>query len=80
MTQNIELLDVVALAADLPAEGLVRGEVGTVVERYPNNAFEVEFVAHDGYTYALTAIDGALLLPLRQKQIHTEQKVVAFTA
>jgi hypothetical protein len=32
MKSNIELLDVVALTVDLPDRGLLRGQVGTVVE------------------------------------------------
>ena len=32
MTPDIQLLDVVALTADLLDKGLVRGQVGTVVE------------------------------------------------
>ena len=32
MSESIKLLDVVALTVDLPDKGLVRGQVGTVVE------------------------------------------------
>jgi Domain of unknown function (DUF4926) len=49
---TIELLDVVALTVDLPAYGLWRGQVGTVVEELANGeAFEVEFSDRDGQTY-----------------------------
>lgn len=51
-----KLLDVVALLVDLPEEGLVRGQVGTIVECHPDGAFEVEFVDEDGRTYALVAV------------------------
>jgi carbonic anhydrase/acetyltransferase-like protein (isoleucine patch superfamily) len=44
--------DVVALTEDLPQNGLVRGQVGTVVEQYSPDAFEVEFVDNSGHTYA----------------------------
>jgi hypothetical protein len=37
------------------------------VECYPNDGYEVEFVALDGYTYALVALRGNQLIPLRQK-------------
>ena len=37
------LLDVVALLSDLPAHGLLRGQVGTVVELL-DGAYEVEFL------------------------------------
>ncbi len=53
MSKNtIELLDIVALTVDLPAYGLWRGQVGTVVEELANGvAFEVEFSDRDGRTY-----------------------------
>ena len=48
---NIKLLDVVALAGDLPEYNLSRGQVGTVVEILADgDAFEVEFSAPDGCT------------------------------
>ncbi|ASC73482.1 hypothetical protein XM38_044490 [Halomicronema hongdechloris C2206] len=53
MTANqINLLDVVALTLDLPEYGLLRGQVGTVVELLADGqAFEVEFSDRDGRTY-----------------------------
>ena len=39
----MKLLDVVALLEDLPQLGLYRGQVGTIVEVYEPNVFEVEF-------------------------------------
>ena len=39
---RIALLDIVALLMDLPAHGLARGQVGTVVERVDNAVFEGE--------------------------------------
>ncbi len=45
MSETIEDLDVVALLADLPAEGLERGQTGTVVLTHNNGeAYEVEFI------------------------------------
>ena len=50
----INELDGVALACDLPAIGLVRGDVGTIVLVHGRGeAFEVEFVGYDGQTVAL---------------------------
>ncbi|MEW5989520.1 MAG: DUF4926 domain-containing protein [Chloroflexota bacterium] len=72
MYDEIQLLDVVALTADLPKYHLQRGEVGAVVECYPDNTFDVEFVAKDGYTYALATFPGRRLLPLRQKRVHSD--------
>lgn len=52
MTNQIKLLDVVALTVDLPQECLWRGQVGTVVDILANGAaFEVEFCDRNGRTY-----------------------------
>ena len=45
------LLDVVALLTEVPAHGLLRGQVGTVVELL-DGAYEVEFSDDEGKTYA----------------------------
>ena len=51
------LLDVVALAEDVPEEGLVAGMIGAVVEVYttPTEAYDVEFCDPQGRTVALCA-------------------------
>lgn len=72
MNNAIHLLDVVALTTPIPEHHLERGEIGTVVECHSGNAFEVEFVAEDGYTYALITLSGNALLPLRQKRTHSD--------
>lgn len=52
INNNIKLLDVVALTADLPDCNLWRGQVGTVVEILADGAgFEVEFCDRQGRTY-----------------------------
>jgi len=68
MKAEIQLLDVVALTMDIPEHNLTCGEIGAVVECYPDQAYEVEFVAQDGYTYALVTLRADQLLPLRQKR------------
>lgn len=78
MNDKIQLLDVVALTENLPEYNLWRGEIGAVVECYPDDAYEVEFVAQDGYTYALVTLRGKQLIPLRQKRDHSD--VVAESA
>lgn len=65
----IAVLDVVALLADLPAHRLVRGQVGTVVERLADDVFEVEFSDDDGKTYAELAVKGHLLLVLHHRPV-----------
>lgn len=67
--ENIRLLDVVALTEDLPEHGLVRGQVGTVVEELAPDAFEVEFSDDEGGTYASTGIPREKLIVLHYQPI-----------
>jgi hypothetical protein len=60
------LLDVVALLSDVPSHGLVRGQVGTVVELL-DGAFEIEFSDDDGRTYAELAVPSDQLLVLHHR-------------
>jgi hypothetical protein len=53
---EIKLLDVLALVEDLDSEGLRRGEVGTVVERWKDGVFEVESSDNSGKAYAFAAL------------------------
>jgi len=61
---EIKLLDVVALTEALPAEGLRRGEVGTVVEEWKDGVFEVEFSDNSGRAYAFAALRPEQLMKL----------------
>lgn len=63
----IKLLDVVALSQDIPAQNLLRGQVGTVVELLDPETYEVEFSDDQGKTYAM--------LPL-----HADQLIVLHTS
>lgn len=76
MTDEIKLLDVVALTTDVPQHNLHRGEIGTVVECYADGTYDVEFVAQDGYTYALVTLRADQLIPLREKPTHNAPDVV----
>jgi hypothetical protein len=62
---NLKLLDVVALAEDLPEEGLMRGQVGTIVEELAPDVFEVEFSDNLGRAYAMLGLRIEQLLLLR---------------
>lgn len=64
MNVQIRLLDVVALTEDIPDRGLLRGQVGTVVESRGPSVFEVEFVDNDGRTYAMLPLKSSQLLVL----------------
>jgi hypothetical protein len=69
MAGPIQLLDVVALTDDLPERRLVRGQVGTVVEKLAPGVFEVEFADDDGRTYASLALPESQLLVLRYSPV-----------
>jgi hypothetical protein len=58
------LLDVVALLAHLPAQGLARGQVGTVVEQLDDKTLLVEFSDDQGGAYAIAPCARADLLVL----------------
>jgi len=49
-------LDTVVLVRDLPAHGLKAGDLGAVVEVYPPDGLEVEFVTASGRTTALITL------------------------
>ena len=72
MKEKIRLLDVVAVTEDLPDRGLVRGQVGTVVELLATDVFEVEFSDDDGRTYALTPLKASQLMVLHHLPVSTE--------
>ena len=65
----ISVLDVVALLEDVPAQGLVRGQVGTVVERLDDETFEVEFSDDEGRRYAEVALPAEALLLLHHRPV-----------
>ncbi len=52
----MELLSEVAVLEDMPEKGLVRGQVGTIVELLAPSVAEVEFIDDQGRTYALAAL------------------------
>ena len=49
-------LDTVVLRRNLPEEGLEKGDVGAIVHRHSEDAFEVEFVTGDGGTVAVVTV------------------------
>ena len=63
----VKLLDVVALLEDKPDQGLVAGQVGTVVEVHAPNAFDVEFLDANGRTVAVAELSRAELLVLKHE-------------
>jgi hypothetical protein len=61
----MKLLDVVALLEDVPEQGLKRGQVGTIVETWADDVFEVEFADMDGIAYAFAALRAEQLMVLQ---------------
>jgi Domain of unknown function (DUF4926) len=65
----MKLLDVVALNQDLPSLNLHKGQVGTIVEIYEPNVFEIEFVDLQGKTYAVETLNINQLIQLHHQPI-----------
>jgi len=66
----IDELDTVVLTRDIPEHGLVTGDVGAVVHRYPDGPlFEVEFVTAEGRTVTVLRLDSADLRPMAGDEI-----------
>lgn len=69
-TNALQEPDLAALRQDLPAHGLVSGDVGTVVMVYrEGEAYEVEFVAADGETLAVETLRAEQVEPLSGRRI-----------
>ncbi|MDQ3624272.1 MAG: DUF4926 domain-containing protein [Verrucomicrobiota bacterium] len=62
-----KLLDTIALLADRPAQRLVAGQVGTIVEVHAPDVFEVEFCDSKGRTVALEELRRSEFLVLRHE-------------
>jgi hypothetical protein len=73
----MKLLDVVALLQDLPELGLHRGNVGTIVEEYEPNVFEVEFSDTTGKAYAIETLNASQLMILYHFPIASQKVAIA---
>lgn len=60
----MQLLYIVALTKDLPSSNLRKGQVGTIVEIYEPDVFEVEFIDLEGRTYGLETLDASQVMQL----------------
>lgn len=67
---DLDMLSVVAILEDLPEAGLVRGQVGTVVETFAPGVYEVEFCDDNGKTYAMVALKADQLLRLHHEPVN----------
>jgi Domain of unknown function (DUF4926) len=69
VTSPLKVFDVVALVVDYHEQGLVRGQVGTVVEELSDTTFEVEFCDDTGGVYGYAAVPAHALLQLRYRRV-----------
>jgi ATP-dependent exoDNAse (exonuclease V) alpha subunit len=70
--------DCVVLTANLPKEGLVAGDVGTIVHIHKGGvAYEVEFITLTGRTVAVTTVEGSQLRPVSRRDINHVRELVA---
>jgi hypothetical protein len=66
---DIEMHSVVALLEGQPDQGLVRGQVGTVVEEWAPGVYEVEFADDNGRPYAMVALKAEHLMRLHHEPV-----------
>jgi hypothetical protein len=64
MESNLKILDAVALLKDIPEQKLVKGQVGTIVEKWDTGIYEVEFCNTSSTTLILEEVSENDLLLL----------------
>ncbi|MCC5874388.1 MAG: DUF4926 domain-containing protein [Gammaproteobacteria bacterium] len=74
---TIKLLDTVVLTKDMPEHRLKQGDVGAVVEVYPPDGIEVEFVTGSGRTQALITLKDDEVRPVGAADMLAVRKVDA---
>ena len=71
-------LERAVLRTDLPANGLIAGDVGTVVFVHANGAaYEVEFMTADGETVAVETLEASQVEPVAGPRILHVRRHVA---
>jgi hypothetical protein len=65
----IRQLDTVVLTTDLPAHGLERGDVGTIVLLHKAGGYKVEFMTLDGETIAVVSLAAEKVRPIGRREI-----------
>lgn len=74
---TVKVLDTVVLTKDLPQHSLKQGDVGAVVEVYPPDGVEVEYVTGSGHTQALVTLKMSEVRPVGATDILAVRKVDA---
>ena len=72
---TIKVLDTVVLTRDVPEHKLKQGDVGAIVEVYPPDGVEIEFVTGSGHTQALVTLKMAEVRPVGPADILAVRKV-----
>ena len=74
----IKELDNIVLTVDLPQHKLTAGDIGTVVMVHDyHKGYEVEFMALDGETLAVTSLAANQIRPISHKEIAHVRMVAA---
>ena len=70
-----KVLDTVVLARDLDEHGLCAGDLGAIVEVYPPDGLEVEFVTASGRTSALVTLKETDVRPIADTDLVSVRSV-----
>ena len=65
----IKELDTVVLTGDLPEDGLMQSDLGTVVLIYAAGGYEVEFMTLDGQTLMVVSLFSHQVRPIGRREI-----------
>ena len=66
---TINVLDTIVLVKDIPEHGLKKGDLGAVVEIYPPDGLEVEFVMGSGKTLSLLTLKKIDVRSISEKDV-----------
>jgi len=66
-----ELYDVIELLTDLPQVEIKAGQLGTIVDKHNENAYEVEFANDGGETLALLALTPEKFIVVWKSETHS---------
>lgn len=72
---TIKVLDTVVLTRNMPEHKLEKGDLGAVVEVYPPDGVEIEFVTGSGHTQALVTLKMDEVRPVGEADILAVRKL-----
>lgn len=68
--KEIKLYSEIVLLNDKPSVGLLKGDVGIVIEIYGNhNGYEVEFMTKEGKTVAVETLEPSEIRPISTRDM-----------